>query len=204
EGPEQVLVVRPGRFDDAAVGRHDLRGNKVVAGQTDFSMQPANSTAERITADSNHGNDRTGRGQSKLAGRGVEVAPRCAAIGSGYPPVSIDGYAVEPSQVDDEPAIADREARGIVPPGTNGHEGVAALGKPHGAGNVTNVDTAQDHGGLPIDRGIPDTTRRCVTRQASDEQLSLEGVPQFPEGSAVNRDRVAIDGFQPARTACAR
>ena len=81
--PEQVGVLLLAGAHDRPVGRDDLCGQQVVAGQAVAPREVADPAAERQTSDAGGRDDAARRRQPVDGGRVVEATPRGAAAGAG-------------------------------------------------------------------------------------------------------------------------
>jgi len=106
-------------------------------------------------------------------GRGVVIGEGGAAAHPGRLSDRIDLDAVQPGQVDDQAAVADREPGRVVAARAHRHHGVVPPAEAHRAHDVVHVEAAGDEGRAPIDGGIPDAARRVVVGHALDEDVRI-------------------------------
>src|SRR5204863_7998218 len=82
QGPEEVLVLLLTGEHDLAVGRDDLGGQQVVAGEAVLPREVADAAAQREAGDAGRADNAAGRGQPLDVGGVVEARPRAAAAGA--------------------------------------------------------------------------------------------------------------------------
>src|SRR5439155_19497081 len=85
-------------------------------------------------------------------GRGVEVEPGRAALGAGAPRLAVDLDLAHRGEVDDQPAVADAMAGGVVPTSAHGDlQGVRSC-EVEGGCHVAGVEAASDHARPAVDQ----------------------------------------------------
>ena len=161
ERPEELGVRRRRRLDDFALGRHQLRADELISGQTPRTDHPADPTAEGQSADADRGGVARADAQTLLGEHVRDVAPtrsatdahECSAVR-----VCHDLDTVQCREVD-EHAVIERGPRTVA---AAAHDDVASLGgrEPH---RLCDVVDAGRHGrslgsagaGVRGARGIP-------------------------------------------------
>ena len=103
------------RVEDAAVGRDDRGAAERVAGQAELPAQPAHAAAQREAGDARDRHDPARRREPVRLGGRVDRAPAGARADPGPARPRVHRDAVHLRAVDDERAVADGEARDVVP-----------------------------------------------------------------------------------------
>lgn len=115
QGPEQLRVLVRTGVDRAAVRRHQLDGDEIVAGEPELPLQPARSAAECEAADAGGGGPAAGGRQIVGLAGPVEVAHRGSAADTRRTLHRVDDHGVHPAQVHDDPVVVERHAGDAVP-----------------------------------------------------------------------------------------
>ena len=116
QAPEEVGVLGLARLDELAPGGDEVDGEELVDRQPVLSMEPAEAAAERQAGDAGVGDDPARRRQPERLGLAVELAPEHAGLDPRRARLRVDADPLHRPQVDDDAAVADREARIAVPP----------------------------------------------------------------------------------------
>jgi hypothetical protein len=127
--PEQVGVLGGRRPDEPAVRRDDRRCDEVVAGQAVLALEPAGATAQREAGDARRRDAPAGGGQAVALRGTVDLCPGGAPAHAGDPRLGVDRDVVHPADVEDEPVLAQREARHGVATAAHGDAQVLVAGE---------------------------------------------------------------------------
>ena len=116
EPPEQVRVLLRVDLEERPVGGDDIDREEVVARQPVPAHEPPQSPTEGEAGDPG-GADRAARGgQAELLGLPVELGPGRPGLGPHGTSARIDPDALHGGQIDDDAALAHREAGDAVAP----------------------------------------------------------------------------------------
>ena len=163
---------------EAAVGGHHVRGEKVVAGQTEAPGEVADAAAQSQPANPGRGNDAARGGQTERVSCGVQVAPGGAALDAGGLSLRVDADAPHCREVDDQRVVRRTEARHAVGPAAY-RDGQVVLGREsYGTHHVAGVGRAHDHGRPAVDHGVVDAARLVVLDVLRGGHGSSNGLTQ--------------------------
>ena len=108
---------------NSPTSRDHIGGDELVDRQPMPSMKPADAAAERQARDAGVGHDPTRRRQPERLGLVVELAPEHAGLDPGCARLRVDPDPLHRAQVDDDAAVADRQAGQTVPSAPDGDRG---------------------------------------------------------------------------------
>src|SRR5262249_34568784 len=146
----------------AAVRRHHLRTDDVVAGESVAAHQPTEAAAECQTGDAGGGHRAASRRETMLGGRLVEVAPRRATAGERDLARWIDDDVAHAAEVDHEPTVDARQTGGVVAATADGEREIVRPRELHRALDVRDALADRDACGPTIDHAVPHGTPRIV------------------------------------------
>src|SRR5207244_813530 len=143
--PEEVLVFSRAGDEKFPVGRHHVRRNKVVEGQSEPTREVADAASEGQAADARGRDDAAGAGKSERIRRGVEIAPCRAAFGASGPLFRIDTNSTHAANVDDQAFVDGAESRDAVGTPSNGKFPFAVASEVDGGDDSSRIHRASVH-----------------------------------------------------------
>jgi len=112
--------------------------------------------------------------------RAVKLTPQRSRLRARGARLRIDANALHQAEVDDDGAIANRQARKAVTPTADGDLKVRAPREPHSRNHVRRPGAARDQRGATVDRTVPDLAALVIDRIPGAHELSAEGSLQLP------------------------
>ena len=188
QAPEEVGVLGLARRDELAVGGDQVDGEQLVDRQPVLSMKPADAAAERQAGDAGVGDDPARGREPERLGLAVELAPEHAGLDPRRARLRVDADPLHRPQVDDDAAVADRQARIAVAPASDGDREAGAPGEPDRRHHVGHAGAARDQRREAIDRPVPDPAVLVVGRAAGADELALERRAQLVQRGLVDPD----------------
>jgi hypothetical protein len=154
--PEQIRVLVGAGDENVAVGGHHLRLDEVVAGQTVLPGQPAEPAAKRQPGDTGVGVRTTGRRQTVLLRRCVELRPPHPRLDAGGTVRRINLDALHQRQVDHHAARTHGVACGAVITAANRHDHTRSPHHPKRRNHVGDIEASRDDRRPTVDHAVPD------------------------------------------------
>ena len=201
------------------VGAHKLpvRGDQldaadIVQGESVAAGEPAESAAERETADARVGDRTRGRYQAELHRVVIHVAEQAAARDLRYAPLRIDTNAAEQAQVYHHSAVAGRFAGRTVASAFDGNQEARLPRKIDGVSDVRYTLRLDDQCGVLVYRRVQYPPRVVIRSMAGKKQVASQAVGQFLHrrllqyhlgAVACNRIHIGIDRIR-CRQQCRR
>ena len=118
--------------------------------------------------------DARGSREAVDLGRGIEVGPDRAGLDADAAPLGIDHQAAHRREIDDDPALAQRRSRHVVPAAADRHRQPASRRGIEGDGGIVGVDAAGDQGRAAVDGAVPQPARVVVPGPIRMDQDALE------------------------------
>ena len=150
QAPEQVGILLGTRRQHPAIGRHDVGGDEVVAGQAVLPHQPPQAAAERQAGDAGRGDEPAGRRQAERLGLAVELAVGHPGLGPHGAAGRVHADALQPTQVDDQAAVTQRLAGDVMAAAPDGGQEVVRAAEFHRPEDVGDPGAADDEAGVLI------------------------------------------------------
>ena len=185
QGPQQVGVLVLAGADQPPVGRHDLGRDEVVDREPVAAPEPADAAAEGEPAHAGVGDEAARRRQAERLRRGVNVAPRRAALDRCAPPFWVHAHVAHGRQVDHQRTIAHRVAGDVVSATPDGNGEAVRPGDLDGRDDVGHVRDPDDDRGSTVDHRVPHGPRLVVAGIAGGEDRSPDRVVKCPDGVGV-------------------
>ena len=117
--PEEVRILGRARPQDPRVGGHELDAQQLVDRQAVFPHEPPDPAAERQTGEPGVGHDAGRDGEPEGLRRAVELAEKHASLHARRALFDVDADGLHRRKVDNETAVARREAREAVAAATD-------------------------------------------------------------------------------------
>ena len=174
--------------DQAAVGRDDVSGDEVVAGQAVLPGQPAVTAAQREASDARGGDPATRRGPAAELGLPVVLAPQDATLRQRRAPCRVDIHTLQRGQVDQQAALGGRRAGDAVSAAPDGEGQPCLAGVVDRVHDVRGAGGSDDQGRTPVDRAVVDRADGVVVGVSGSDGASPE---LRAEAEAVEVGRVA-------------
>ena len=146
--------------------------------------QPADAAVERQPGDAGHRHEAERRREPVLLRRGVELAEQHAGLGPHGAVVGIDVDVLHQRQVDDDAAVAHREAGDAVAAGPHRHRAGRCPERAHRGDDVLGVAALGDEGRAPVvEHGVVDLAGLVVVGVARAKKRPVEvGRSSFDRG----------------------
>ncbi len=141
----------------------------------------SDAAAEGQPADAGGADDAAGGGEPERLGGGVEVQPGRAASGDGHARRGVDVHRAQRGEVDDEPAVADAVAGGVVPAPAHGHLQPVVAREVERGDDVPRAGATDDDRRPPVDQRVEAATRGVVRVVARDDDRARERQAQLVE-----------------------
>jgi hypothetical protein len=193
QAPEELDVLSVARLDELASGGDQVDGEELVDRQPVLSLKPAEAAAERQAGDAGMGDDPAGGREPESLGLAVELAPKRACLDPRRARLRVDPDPLHRAEVDDDAAVADRQARIAVASAPHGDPEAGARRKPDRRDHVRHAAAARDQRREAIDRAVPDLAVLVVGRVAGPDELALERRAQLAQSIGADLD-VSADG----------
>src|SRR5262249_15404927 len=121
------------------------------------------------------GGDRAASGRETVhSGRSIEVAPRRASADARSAIRWINDDVAHRAQIDDDPAVADRESRGVVAAAANGDRKFVLAAEANRRLHVTDGFTPRNQRGTTIDHSIPHFARGIELGTVGAKEIAAE------------------------------
>ncbi len=133
--------------------------------------------------------DAHGTRQAEGLRLGVEIAQERASVHPGHTALGIDPDASHARQVDDDPAVARREARDAVAAAADGDLELLLACEPESGEDIGHAGRPNNAGRPPVDHAVPHGPRRVVARVFRQDDLAGEALPERRERRRVDRGR---------------
>jgi hypothetical protein len=117
----------------------------------------------------------------------VEVAQERSTVHPGYPALRIDPDASHARQVDDDPAVARREARDAVATAADGDPELLLARVSEGREDVGHARRPDHDGGPPVDHPVPYDPGRVVAGVFGQNRLAGEALAEPRERRRIER-----------------
>ncbi len=187
ECPEELLVFVGARPHELAGRGHELDGDQVVAGEPVGALEPARAAAERQPGHAGRRDPAPGRREPVCLRRRIELTPGSACAGAGRARLRVDGDLVHSPNVDDEPVVAQRDARDRMAAAADGKRGLLAPCGAHASDDVVDAHTARDRRGPPVDHRVEERAHLVVAGILGRDHLAVEGLGKSTDRRVIHR-----------------
>lgn len=180
-GPEEVGVFVAIGSDKAAVGENHVHGEQVVNGEAVAATEIADAAAEGQAGDAGAGDEAGRCGQAEGVGGVVHVAPDAARFHADRFFERIHADAFHAGKINDQTAIAERQARAAVAAAANGSEQTVFGAVANRGDDVGDIGAAGDETRTLVNHGVVDFASGVVARVAGLNQFAAKRALELVE-----------------------
>ena len=188
--PVQVWMrVRAGG-DDVAIGRDDLGGEDVVAGEPEPTPEVAVAATERQAADARMRDDAARGHEAMVLGLAIEIGQQRAPLDPRPAGGRIDDDGTHEPEVDDDATVRDRLAPRAMAAAADRDLELVGPREAHGRHHVRGAARPKDERWVLVDHAVPDAARSFVLGVRLAHDLAIEGLSQLRDRGVVEVDGV--------------
>src|SRR5438876_2459450 len=177
--PEQVRVFFIADVAHRAVRGHEFYREQVVDREAVLWLEAAHAASEREPRDPGVTDDADRTRESVLVRSAVELLEQRASLHSRDPLSWIDLDGPHAREIDDNAAVARREAGDALAPAANRNDEIVLAGEADRRDDVHDTSAPRDERGMAVGHRVPDDAAGVVLAIAGLDQLAAKAIPEL-------------------------